>query len=201
MIDRLSYTAFWNSLNSLQAAGSGMALKHHRIPDESGVFEFIEGMALYSMDEAYRYMLSRVWDRLKPLFCAVMLNPSTATEQKLDPTVTRVYTRVREHLEGYGGLIVLNAFAYRATDPVEMKKHLHPIGSTNDWVIDSLLPHMKTVMCGWGNDGAHLGRSRALRARMNSLGIIPHTLGTTKTREPKHPLYLPYETKLREWVA
>lgn len=201
MKDKLSYIAFWNSLNALQAAGSGMALKHSRLPDDAGVYEHIEGMALYSLDEAYRYMLSRVWDRLKPLFCAVMLNPSTATELKLDPTVNRVYTRVRDHLEGYGGLIVLNAFAYRATDPIDMKRFIDPVGPGNDWVIDSLLPHMKTVMCGWGTDGEHRGRGKIVVGRMRRAGITPVTLGLTKDGHPKHPLYLSYKTQLREWAA
>ena len=45
--------------------------------------------AVFSDCERYRYRLWRVWDEGKPKACFVMLNPSTATHEVLDPTVTR----------------------------------------------------------------------------------------------------------------
>ena len=63
----------------------------------------------------------------------VLLNPSTADEIKDDPTVAKS----RRHAAGwgYGEVIILNAFAYRATDPRNMKAQPDPIGPKNDQVI------------------------------------------------------------------
>jgi hypothetical protein len=42
--------------------------------------------ATFSPDRAYRYKLWRTWDQSLPTLAFVMLNPSTADEEQLDPT-------------------------------------------------------------------------------------------------------------------
>lgn len=37
----------------------------------------------------YRYSLWRVWDKTKPTFTSIGLNPSTADHIEDDPTITR----------------------------------------------------------------------------------------------------------------
>lgn len=44
----------------------------------------------------------------------VWLNPSTTDEIKNDPTVTQCLNYARAW--GYGGLLIMNTFAFRATD-------------------------------------------------------------------------------------
>jgi hypothetical protein len=89
--------------------------------------------AVFSADRRYRYALTRRWDQARPWVTFVMLNPSTADAFRLDPTVTRCRSRAR--LLGAGGLLVLNLFAVRATDPRDMRTHPDPVGPDNDWVI------------------------------------------------------------------
>ena len=62
----------------------------------------------YSDDEAYRYLLVRVW-AAGPRVVFVMLNPSTATETQNDPTVERCERRARAL--GFGSFDVTNIFA------------------------------------------------------------------------------------------
>jgi hypothetical protein len=65
--------------------------------------------------EVYRYELRRVWDAQLGLACWVMLNPSTADANEDDPTIRRCVNFARTW--GYGGIVVRNLFALRATDP------------------------------------------------------------------------------------
>ena len=90
----------------------------------------------WSPDRVHRYFLRRpagMLDRDKPVIAFVLLNPSTADEVKDDPTVAKC----RRYAAGwgYGEVIVLNAFAYRATDPKNMRAHPDPIGPDNDATI------------------------------------------------------------------
>lgn len=75
---------------------------------------FTEQSATISECGRYRYRLTR---RFADGPCAtfVMLNPSTADETIDDPTIRRC--RNFAIREGCGGLVVVNLFAYRATDP------------------------------------------------------------------------------------
>ncbi len=67
---------------------------------------------------AYRYALWRTWDESKPFAMFVGLNPSTADELEDDPTIRRCINFSK--LWGYGGLCMVNLFAYRATDPTAL---------------------------------------------------------------------------------
>jgi len=68
----------------------------------------------------YRWWLLRVWDDRLPLLIIVMLNPSTADAERDDPTVLALIHFAK--LWGYGGLRIVNLFAWRASQPAEMLK-------------------------------------------------------------------------------
>ena len=94
---------------------------------------YIRTGAEFSKDRIHRYALYRVWDESKPLIMLIGLNPSTADENKDDPTIKRCVSFAKHW--GYGGLIMVNIFAYRATDPRKMKKATDPVGPDNDkWI-------------------------------------------------------------------
>ena len=65
----------------------------------------------------YRYSLWRDWDwqgfANRVMF--VGLNPSTADATNDDPTIRRCVRFATDW--GFGGLVMVNLFAYRATDP------------------------------------------------------------------------------------
>jgi hypothetical protein len=83
-------------------------------------------VAVYSDCERYRYSLTRVWDADGSRALFIMLNPSTATEVQNDPTVERCERRARAL--GFGAFRVLNIFAWRATDPRDMRAAADPVG-------------------------------------------------------------------------
>jgi len=50
---------------------------------------FIYKNATFSNCRAYRYSLSRIWDKEKKFVLFIGLNPSTANEEADDPTIRR----------------------------------------------------------------------------------------------------------------
>ncbi|MEO1422074.1 MAG: DUF1643 domain-containing protein, partial [Pseudomonadota bacterium] len=104
--------------------------------------------AQYSDCERYRYDLTRVWARGERRAMFLMLNPSTATEVQNDPTVERCERRARTL--GFGAFRVCNIFAYRATDPKEMRVQADPVGPLNDAAIVEGCDWADTVVCAWG---------------------------------------------------
>lgn len=169
-----------------------MIIRQHQKGDAASV-------AVYSPCEAYRYLLTRVWnpDGRKALF--VMLNPSTATEFQNDPTVERCERRARAL--GFGAFRVTNIFAFRATDPRVMRAVADPIGPGNDAaIVDSATGWADSILCAWGTHGAHLGRGAAVEGLLRATGRELLTLGLSKDGHPKHPLYIGYDRQPGVWA-
>jgi len=157
-----------------------------------------ESVALYSDCLCYRYALSRVWDTGGQRVLFVMLNPSTATEVQNDPTVERCERRARAL--GYGAFRVCNIFAWRATDPRDMRAAPDPVGPDNDAAILEGVAWADTVVCAWGTHGAHMDRGATV-ARLLRKTQKPLThLGLTKAGHPKHPLYIAYAVQPMAWT-
>jgi len=116
--------------------------------------------AVFSPCRRYRYHLSQIWDVTKPTVSWLLLNPSTADEVQNDPTVERCERRAR--MWGYGGSEVFNIFAYRATDPADMRAQKDPIGPDNDfWVREFARKSSRGIgICGWGEHGSHMANIR-----------------------------------------
>lgn len=151
--------------------------------------------AVFSSDRLYRYALIRIWDRSRDVVAFVGLNPSTADETEDDPTIRRCVNFAKDW--GYGGLVMLNLFGYRATMPAEMMCQDDPIGFENDiWTL--VFTHWADkIILSWGTSGEYKGRDKAV------IDFLPKdklfTLGLTKDGYPKHPLYLKKDTQLIEW--
>lgn len=167
-----------------------MIVREHQKGDAASV-------AVYSDCERYRYSLTRVWDGAGPRALFIMLNPSTATEVQNDPTVERCERRARAL--GYGAFRVLNIFAYRATDPRDMRRADDPVGPGNDDAMLEGLDWGTDVICAWGTHGAHLGRGPEVAALLRATGRELRHLGLSKEGHPKHPLYIGYAVQPMIW--
>jgi hypothetical protein len=91
----------------------------------SRLFEDVRKGADLSPDGVYRYSLSRSWDFRGGNLNIIMLNPSTADHEVDDPTITRCVERAKRL--GFGGLVVTNLFAFRATYPVDLASARDPV--------------------------------------------------------------------------
>jgi hypothetical protein len=160
--------------------------------------------AIFGPGRVHRYWLWRSWDKTKKPLVFIGLNPSTADEVKNDPTVERMERRARAM--GYGGLIVVNIFAFRATDPMDMidsaEAGIDVIGRDNDMAIVKAAIASGTIVCGWGSHGTLCERGRIVKNLLidsfSSGEGVTH-LGLTKNGQPKHPLYIGYKTQPQRW--
>lgn len=117
----------------------------------------------------------------------VMLNPSTADATKDDPTIRRcIGFAVRER---FGGVEILNLFAFRATAPADLKAAADPVGPDNDQHLRDLFARHRTILAAWGAHGAHLGRAEAIIRLAANRGTTLTCLGRTARGHPRHPLY------------
>jgi hypothetical protein len=145
----------------------------------------ISKSAVLSNDGIYRYCLTRTWDHTKGTVCYIGLNPSTADETEDDPTIRRCVGFAKSW--GYGGIIMLNLFAYRATKPVKLLSTSDPVGPDNDAMIEYFVKDGHFTIACWGMRGEISGRDQAVKKMVPRL----HHLGLTKDGHPRHPLYLP----------
>jgi len=153
--------------------------------------------AVFSSCRRWRTLLWRRWDEKKPAANFLMLNPSTADEEQLDPSCTRA----RNYAEkwGYGGLIVTNLFGWRATFPKDLLLVKNPVGRGNDAAILQAAREAGIVVCAWGNHGAHEGRSEKVVRLLRNSGVHLFLLKKNGGGEPAHPLYLPGKLEPVRW--
>jgi len=142
--------------------------------------------AIFSDCGRYRYRLWRTWDSALPRLLWILYNPSTADASVEDPTLRRCMDFTRQW--GFGGLTVVNRFAFRATNPRQLNSTSDPVGPENAFHLYHALDTHDEVLCAWGLQGgpipAEIGRSGA---RIFHLGLC-------RDGSPKHPLYLAKRT-------
>jgi hypothetical protein len=144
------------------------------------------------IDGPYRYRLSRVW-AAGDLVAWIMLNPSTADAEQDDQTIRTCVRLARSW--GYGGILVANLFAWRATSPRDLLMQPEPNGPDADAWLLRVAGEAATVVCAWGNHGRHRGRAAEVLRLL--AGRRLHHVGMTGAGQPRHPLYLPNDTKMQ----
>lgn len=157
----------------------------------------LESWATFSPCARYRYSLGRQVKRdtpaciLGPLLF-IMLNPSVADEQQDDQTIRLCCGWARKL--GHGSIVVVNLFAWRATNPLELYRASDPIGPENDAeIMRQARPAGRIILAWGGTHGGHLGRASHVRCMLAAAGLRCWALKVSdKTGEPCHPLRLPY---------
>ena len=152
--------------------------------------------ALFSLCGKYRYSLERRWSGATagcPLVVWCMLNPSTADAYTDDATIRRC-VGFTDSL-GFGRLAVINLYAYRATNPRDLEGLTAPELQGPDNIKHMLYwlrgTTSRILICGWGAN-----RFKCLPLPGPIAFAERYAYGLTKSGEPKHPLYLPADSKL-----
>lgn len=158
--------------------------------------------AVISEDGVYRYSLERVWAADKVQLGWVMLNPSTADADKDDATIRKCMKYARAW--GFGGIYVVNLFAFRASKPVNLPKDIdEATGPYNVDYVYEVLGAMDMVAAWGAHDQAlasPIRRQVLMTGRAHSQMISPVlALGLTKHGEPRHPLYMKDDVEPVRW--
>jgi hypothetical protein len=148
---------------------------------------------VFSPCRTFRYRLDHVIREVRVEPRRIMwigLNPSTADERQLDPTLRRI--RGFSEDWGYDTFVMTNAFAFRATLPGDMRSAPDPVGPDNDAELLRAAGDCGRIVACWGVHGEHLGRGAQVTALLRARGFGRKLvcLGRTGAGHPKHPLYL-----------
>jgi len=145
--------------------------------------------AVFSKCQQYRYELREIWDPTKPLVLWLLINPSVACMEFSDPTLRKTGKFARSW--GYGGQLVGNVHAYRATDKNRLLEVADPIGPKNDDAILKMASEAKIVVLAYGQPPKALRqRGQQVAALLGGHQNLNH-LRLAKDGTPVHPLYLP----------
>ena len=153
---------------------------------------------VYSSDMAHRYAFGRWWGApdLGTTDVWILLNPATGdTERRRRPTLDRCIARSRA--ASRSGLVIVNLFGYRHTDPRMLRQAADPVGAAGDDALRLMTAAAPRTIAAWGSGGVLHGRSRAVAPLLDR----PLCLGTTRGGEPRHPLYVPADAPLVPWSA
>ncbi len=146
-----------------------------------------------------RYSLERWWNS-ETRVCWIMLNPSTADENIDDPTIKRCIHFTQSW--GYGGLVVVNLFPFRSSNPADCRRWADWEPSkdwyTRDEIFYRNMPivvehakHSDLIVAAWG--AAPWAWNVADQVTMEIQEDCEpwpdiYCLGTTAGGAPKHPL-------------
>jgi len=129
----------------------------------------------------------------------VMLNPSTADASRDDPTIRRCIALAAR--ERYGGIEVMNLFAFRSASPRMLKAAADPVGPDNDRHLRNLFARHATVLAAWGIYGDFAGRAATVIRLAADCGVRLACLGLTARCQPRHPLYMKGDSAILPFVT
>lgn len=161
--------------------------------------EYIAKDAVISDCGKFRYALGRRWseDQEKSALAFIMLNPSTADADEDDATIRKCVGFADRY--GFGGIVVGNLFAYRATDPKDLKAAGFPVGHANDaWLLD-IAKNCGDIVVAWGANANRTPRPAQVCKMLQDAGIQPKCLGVTNEGFPLHPVMLSYDRQLVDY--
>lgn len=163
---------------------------------------------------SYRYTLERRVPGVddQRTLAWLMLNPSTADAAQDDPTIRKVLGFTSR--AGYGSIVVVNLFGWRATDPKVVSTMLHRgpghvgerlervEGPDNRESILRAADFSAAIVCAWGAMPWAQTQGKRVTSWLRVAGATLLCLGTSKGGYPLHPLMPSYDGHpLRSFVG
>lgn len=152
--------------------------------------------------EQFRYRLWRHWDDGLPVLVWIMLNPSWGDANRDDNTIKKCVAFAK--LWGYGGIEIVNLFAYRTHSPDVLRQKGYPgfMGDRNMQYLHAVIKQHKDVLCAWGGNARCsagifiIDKVKAMVTKMQeTMHIHTRALKVSADGTPWHPLYVSYKTE------
>ena len=142
----------------------------------------------------HRFTLYREWMGTGGTVNFIMLNPSTADDKFDDPTIRKCIGFAKRW--GFRRLSVTNLYAFRATDPSDLKilakiDYRRAVGDGNDGHLIREASSSQMVCAAWGNHGVLYGRDLDVVNRVLP-DVRVYCIGFTGEQNPLHPSRTPY---------
>lgn len=165
----------------------------------------------FSSCNTYRYTLNMHYresaENRDKTVSVVLKNPSSADEKMSDATIRRVETYVYKNIPDAQFLNILNVFAYRATDAIDVNSLIrekglqHAVGENNDHHIESLCDRSDVIICAWGshsqiNKKQYDSRIKSVKSLLTSHNNKIWQVQGRAKHYPQHGLYWSYEYPL-----
>ena len=170
-----------------------------------GEFDGTCSRAVFSSCGKHRFLLSRKWNRHAGIILFVMLNPSSATETRNDPTIGRCHSFAMALNGGRrGGYEICNLFSFVTHDRKQLASAIERNRSReNDRHLADACGRAARLICAWGGSGAedHVRKraEEAIKVIRSSFSGPLECLAINRNGTPRHPLYLPANTRPMVW--
>ncbi len=141
--------------------------------------------AIFSDCKKYRYVLTRCYDKWKPMALCIGLNPSTANSEDDDNTIN-VLRIALTHL-GFGGFYMCNLFALISPHPEDLRSCPDPV-KENDTYLQQYAAWAQEIIFCWGSFPMAEYRARKIKP------LFPGAMcfGKNKNGAPFHPRAMVY---------
>lgn len=176
------------------------AAKHHDAGGKSRPAWPADSVVIpeFSACGQYRYQLSEVWAANAPLVLWILMNPSVACLDHRDPTLCKTGNFSRAW--GYGGQLVANVHAYRATNKRDLLGVDDPVGPDNDHAIVQMAQRAQQIVLAFGQPPQRLRqRGQAVIELLAQQPGLCYLRLAKDGRTPVHPLYLPADTTRKSY--
>lgn len=172
--------------------------------DETEMSEVPPRLCYESNDKKFRFLLEEYWGSEDTCIVFMMLNPSKADLDRDDNTSS--WCKAFAKKKGVGGVILVNLFPVRSTDPKLIPQTRE--GALGDKetqrltfvYLNSALMAAKNskmfnreVICAWGDHGDHLGRADEMLDFLIKNKIKPMALKRNASGHPAHPRGLSHD--------
>lgn len=118
---------------------------------EFGAYNSVAGVAVFNKEHTERYILEKRWARGDKIFLAFLMNPSKASFDATDRTVTQMIELAKKH--ECDALYVINISSFIDADSSKLALTGQHFSPENWRFIKEAFQHATMVFIGWGTDG------------------------------------------------
>lgn len=146
--------------------------------------------AVFSDDKSYRYLMSKVWDKNKPIATVISISPSTFCNVSCDTTTQLIQNNLQ--VLGYGGMELVNLIFKINVEAKKLKSIDTAIGELTDKFIIESAERTDITILAWGKlasvNKAFADRENAVIEILKPYSEKIQVISDSLNRKMLHPL-------------